>query len=163
MRDMMRTSNHNKNKYFNLLNEKRYDYNQILTREQEECGFVELSGKLTRRVICIKEILNILNIHTTTTIKTFTQEFLISKYDEVINNRKKWFDTFSLRDRMKELKGIQVRHITDTINPIFEKWCGSVLKSDGKTSKMINGKKVNITNYKIEPPLNINIIQEFKN
>lgn len=154
---------YNKNKYFNCLIEKRYDCHKLAIKERDENVFKELSQKKTQKLRCIHELLTILNITKSTAGITFTQEFLLSKYDQIMSRRKDWFSVFALRDQQKTIKGANMRQITNVINPILEKWSGSTLVMDGKLRKRVNGKITNVSNYKIFPPLGIDILGLFQN
>jgi sulfur carrier protein ThiS len=153
---------YNKNKYFNCLIEKRFDCHQLAIRERKESIFKELSQNKTQKLNCIKELLQILNITTSTAIVSFNQDFLLSKYEQLMSKRKDWFDIFALRDQKENNKGTKMRHITDIINPILAKWSGSVLMTDGRSQKRVNGKRVDVSTYKINPPLDLDIIGLFQ-
>jgi len=150
-----------KNKYFNCLYEKRYSLVDMTNKERTEQGYKELSGKKALRLQCIKELTHILGIKSSTPLnQKFDKSFLLSKYDDIMDKRAKWLKVFDLRDR-SSAKTTKIRQITDTLHMVLEKWSGSWLRKGKRVQKRVNGERVDISTYDLDPPISIDVVGMF--
>lgn len=152
---------HNKGKFFNCLYEKRYTLTEMSNRERSEQIYKEVTGKKTLKLKVIREIIEILGIKSSTSIsQTFNAEFLMSKYDVIMSKRAEWLEVFSFEDQ-SNAKATKLRQLVDVLNMILKKWSGSKIKISKRRQKRVNGERVDISEYSIFPPLDIDICGSF--
>ena len=114
---------------------------------------------------CINEFCSILNIEHSTVNATFTQDFLASKYDDIMNKRKEWFDIFNIRDRKGDKKkdiDSKIREIWVTVSPILGEWNGSILAKGERKQKRVKGKRIDVSEYFLAPPNCVDFIGMFR-
>ncbi len=143
--------NYGRNKFKNLRYEKGYVNKGFEIKDIVSYSvYPEIANKFSLRMEMIEKIKDKLEIKNTMT----EAEIKLEKLEEILS----WFEehgkeihsVFDIRDRNKKGK-FTMRNMTDMINKVFEKWGYSKLKkSEKKQRKMVNGKRIETTPYKLE-------------
>ena len=155
-------NNYARNKYFNILFERRYNSIGLNDKEKREQIYKEMSEQKAQKLNVLKNITQLLKVSSSTDKGQNLLDIDLkchSKY--ILEKRKEWFELFKVKEREDKegkKKPTEMLMTINTIRQILKEWSGSTIKTSYRTTRRINGKKIPVTVYKIFPPVDVDVV-----
>jgi len=151
--------NYGKKKFRNLQYEKGLNSGTLRICDIISSSFPEIAENLSRKLEDIIDITQKLGLKNSQDFKIIERKVIVDNLGWLEQNSKRFHTNFGLRNQSKNKKQFTLKNGSELLGKIFNSWGYSKIKKKGQKRSMINGKRVDISDYCCENTEDIQVYE----